>query len=81
MIENFVKNTMFVRVVLGCAVVRFQFQLRFWDMKTLKKIQAATISWNNLEGQKLHYKTFHTGHEEGMRREENKKTVFPTDNI
>ena len=72
---------MFVRVVLGCAVVRFQFQLRFWDMKTLKKIQAAAISWNNLEGQKLHYKTFHTGHEEGMRREENKKTVFPTDNI
>ena len=50
-------------------------------MKTLKKIQAATISWNNLEGQKLHYKTFHTGHEEGMRREENKKTVFQTDNI
>ena len=51
-------------------------------MKTLKKIQAATISWNNLEGQKLHYKTFHTGHEEGMRREEKKtKKTFETESF
>ena len=51
-----VKNIVHQRclVVLGCALLRFQFQLRFWDMKTLKKIQAAAIRWNNLEQQKLH---------------------------
>ena len=37
-------------------------------MKTLKKIQAAAIRWNNLGG-KNYIKTFHSGHEEGTREE------------
>ena len=37
-----------------CKLLGFQFQLRFWDMKTLKKIQAAPIGGNNLDRQKLH---------------------------